>query len=99
MSPPRVRTMSTATGPTMLWATGPLVEKALVDLDAEPRAVEREDRAVRVAHRRPNDVTGEQQRPKEFAAPRDGCCGEGQVQVCRGAERGFDHASDVGTEA
>src|SRR5882724_13400557 len=51
-------------------SAGPLLQERLVDLDAEARAVERQDRAVRVLHGPAYDVSGEQQGAEELAAPR-----------------------------
>src|SRR5205814_8088579 len=79
--------------------SGPLLQPSLVHLDAEARAVEGENRAVGVLDRPAHDVTGEEQRPEELAAPGDGRRRERDVQVRGGAERRLDHAADVAAEA
>src|SRR5262249_29971327 len=80
-------------------ARRPLLEHRLVHLDAETQPVKREDGTVRVLPGTPHDVTGKQQRTEQLAPPRHRRRRHGDGEVGGGAERGLDHAADVGAEA
>src|SRR5437660_8684103 len=77
-------------------ASPALVQCRLVHIHTEPGAVQREDGAVGVRHRPADHVALEQQRAEQLAPPRHRCRRQRDVQIGGGAERGLDHAADVG---
>src|SRR5262245_42329719 len=80
-------------------ATRPVLDRLLVDVDAEAGPVEGEDVAVGVADGLGNHVPRQEERAEQLAAPRHRRGRERDLQIRRRAERCLDHAADVAGHA